>query len=61
MVGGGHDFKHQEASSVRWLLSPNLKGVSPVGRGGEMAQGKGAAGTKALRKEEQETNRLEEQ
>lgn len=29
-MGGGHDFKHQEASSIRWLLSPNLKGVSPV-------------------------------
>lgn len=61
LVGGSPDFKHQEASSIRWLLSPNLKGVSPVGGGGQMAQGKAAAYTKALRNESEETNKLEEQ
>lgn len=36
---GGHGFKHQEASSIRWLLSPNLTGVSPVdGESGDGAR-----------------------
>lgn len=55
-MGGSPDFKHQEASSIRWLLSPNLKGVSPVGGGGQMAQGKAAAYTKALRNDSEETS-----
>lgn len=31
--GRGQDFKCQEASSIRWLLSRHRKGVSPVDGG----------------------------
>ena len=66
LVGGGHDFKHQEASSIRWLLSPNLKGRSPVTGGGGDGPGKGSgtykgpeegrAGRRPAWPEEQEEN-----
>lgn len=51
--GRGQDFNCQGASSIRWLLSRDRKGVSPVDGGRVLIQGKGATSAKALRREPQ--------
>lgn len=49
--GRGQDFKCQEASSIRWLLSRHRKGVSPVDGG--RVRSRERASAQALRRDPQ--------